>query len=915
MKRLLQPGIPAIVALLSVAMFVLILLVRKNSKVDFSTEIKPILNKKCISCHGGVKAQGGFSVLFREEALAVTESGKPAIIPGDPENSEMIKRILSDDPEERMPYRHEPLSKDEVGLIKRWIRQGAEWGDHWAYLPVKETPAPRLSSSWIRSDIDRFIYAKLKEEKLAPSPEADKFTLLRRVSLDLTGMYPGNTIARKFLESSEEDAYEELVDSLLASKRFGEKWAGMWLDLSRYADTKGYESDGGRQIWRYRDWLIKAFNDDMPYDEFITGQIAGDLLPAATDEQYIATAFSRNTMTNDEGGTDNEEFRIAAVMDRVNTTWEALMSTTFSCVQCHSHPYDPFRHEEYYRFMAFFNNTRDEDIPADYPLLREFKDDTLKQHFAELISWIRRHGSEQEAGKFDSFVRTWQPSVNMVSADSLENALVLNKNVALAFSNHARARLKNVDLENAGQMVWNYFSDTKNGTLKIRMDSPEGPVLASVAIQPMNKWRKEFIEFPRQKGIHDIYLTYENPSLPAKSDNFYLTFDWVGFLPAVPEAPAGEAGNYRKIFRDLVTTNDVTTTPVMMENPDWMRRKTQVFDRGNRLLVTNTVEPAVPQSLSFPMPEGTPANRLGLARWLTDKRNPLVSRTMVNRIWEQLFGTGIVETLEDMGTQGMLPTHQDLLDHLSWKFMNDFKWSTKALLKAMVMSATYRQDSRISNELAEKDPSNKWYARGPRLRLSAEQVRDQALSISGLMSAKMYGPSVMPWQPPGIWLSPYNRADWKNSSGEDQYRRALYTYWKRTAPYPSMITFDGMPRVLCAARRIRTNTPLQALVTLNDSAYLDMARHFAARMKEEGGPDLAGQLKKGYAIATYRPLQENKLKVFEALYQKAYAEFRQDTLRTKQMLGGPDKPSDARSAALVVVANAMMNLDELIMKN
>lgn len=915
MKSLLQPKILAFIALLSAAAVVLVPLVYQNRKVDFSTEIKPILNKKCISCHGGVKAQGGFSVLFREEALAVTESGKPAIIPGDPANSEMVKRLLSDDPEERMPYRHEPLSKDEISLIKRWISQGAEWGDHWAYLPVRETPAPHLDNDWIKSDIDRFIDAKLKEEKLAPSPEADRFTLLRRVSLDLTGMYPGDNIARKFLESHDENAYEELVDSLLASRHFGEKWAGMWLDLSRYADTKGYEADGGRQIWRYRDWLIQAFNDDKPYDAFITEQIAGDLLPDATDGQYIATAFSRNTMTNDEGGTDNEEFRVAAVMDRVNTTWEALMGTTFACVQCHSHPYDPFRHEEYYRFMAFFNNTRDEDIPADYPLLREFKNDTLKQHFAGLVSWIRQHGSEQQSGRLGGFLRTWQPSVNMVSADSLENALVINKNVALAFSNNAQARIKNVDLENAGQMVWNYLSDTKNGTLTISIDAPDGPVLARTTIQPLNKWRKEFIEFPRQEGIHDVYLTYKNPSLPAKSDNFYLTFDWVSFLPAIPEAPGEEAGNYRELFRDLVTTSEVTTTPVMMENPGWLKRKTQVFERGNRLLTGNTVEPAVPQSLSFPMPEGTPANRLGLARWMTDKRNPLVSRTMVNRVWEQLFGTGIVETLEDMGTQGMLPTHRDLLDHLSWKLMNDYKWSTKTLLKEIVMSAVYRQDSRISNELAEKDPSNKWYARGPRIRLSAEQIRDQGLSISGLMSDKMYGPSVMPWQPRGIWLSPYNRADWKNSSGEDQYRRALYTYWKRTAPYPSMVTFDGMPRVLCTARRIRTNTPLQALVTLNDSAYLDMARHFARRMKEEGGSDLAGQLKKGYAIATYRPLQENKMKVFEALYRKAYAEFSRDTLRTKQMLGRPDEQPDARSAALVVVANAILNLDELIMKN
>ncbi len=887
----------------------------QEAPVDFSSEVKPVLNKKCISCHGGVKAQGGFSVLFRDEALAVTESGKPAIIPGDPDGSEMIKRLVSNDPETRMPYKHEPLDKEEIDLLRRWIKQGAKWGDHWAYLPVKETPAPDLDNDWIRNDVDRFIFRKLEDNQLRPSPEADKATLLRRVSLDLIGTYPTDAVAKKFLESKSDKAYEELVDTLLASKRFGERWASLWLDISRYADTKGYESDNGRTIWRYRDWLIDAFNADQPYDRFITDQIAGDLLPNPTDNQYIATAFSRNTMNNDEGGTDNEEFRVAAVMDRVNTTWESLMSTTFACVQCHSHPYDPFKHDEYYKFMAFFNNSRDEDIPADYPLLREFKNDTLRHDYSELTQWIKAHGTESDARKLADFVKTWQPSINMVSADSLHNGLVLNKNTYLALSNHGRARLKKVNLEGAGQMIWNFRSKFKSGTLTLTLDSPTGPTLAKIAIEPKDTWRREFVHFPRQSGIHDVYLHYENRSVAKDNSDFLLDFDWMGFLPAVPESGGSAAGHYKKMFEKLVTTNEVTNTPVMVENPSWLARPTHVFERGNRLTLGKEVSPEVPHSLSFSMPEGTPKNRLGLAQWLTDKRNPLVSRTMVNRIWEQLFGVGIVETLEDMGTQGTLPTHKDLLDHLSWEFMNDQKWSTKTLLKQLVMSATYRQDSRLSPEIAEKDPSNKWYARGPRTRLTAEQVRDQALSISGVLSNKMYGPGVMPWQPEGIWLSPYNRAKWINSQGEDQYRRAVYTYWKRTAPYPSMITFDGVPRVLCTARRIRTNTPLQALVTLNDSAYLDMARHFAHRMEKEGGATLAGQLGKGYQLMLFKPLQPNKQKVFETLYQKAVTEFSADTLKTRQMLGSKSVPAKPQSAALVVVANAMLNLDEVVTKN
>ncbi|MEP6584646.1 MAG: DUF1549 domain-containing protein, partial [Ginsengibacter sp.] len=351
--------------------------------IDFSADVKPILNKNCITCHGGVRRQADFSLLFRSDALAKTKSGKFAIIPGDPDHSEMIRRLSLKDPEERMPYKHNPLPEEQINILRKWIKQGAKWGDHWAYVPVKEETVPKPQSSffglkpakkidWVKNDIDYFIYDKLQQEKLQPSPEADKPTLLRRVSLDLTGLPPSENLTQQFLQNKNDNAYEILVDSLLASLHYGEHLSGMWLDLARYADTKGYERDDSRQIWKYRDWLIKAFNADKPYDEFLIDQLAGDLLPNATDDEFIATAFNRNTLTNDEGGTDNEEFRTSAVLDRVNTTWQALMGTTFGCVQCHSHPYDPFRHEDYYKFMAFFNDTRDEDTYDDYPLLRNY---------------------------------------------------------------------------------------------------------------------------------------------------------------------------------------------------------------------------------------------------------------------------------------------------------------------------------------------------------------------------------------------------------------------------------------------------------------------------------------------------------------------------------------------------------------
>jgi hypothetical protein len=912
MKFLFNKKFLLVIGLLVAAYFSYRLLIPEK-KIDFSADVKPILNKKCITCHGGVKAKAGFSVLFREDALAKTESGKPAIIPGDPDASELIRRITNRDPEERMPYKHEPLSKQEISIFKRWIKQGAKWGDHWAYLPVKKIEVPDVDDKGMKNDVDKFIYAKLEDEKLKPSAQADKPTLLRRVSLDLIGMYPSASVAEQYLKSVDDKGYEILVDSLMASPHFGERWASLWLDLSRYADTKGYESDGGRQIWKYRDWLIKSFNEDKPYDQFLTEQMAGDLLPNPTDAQYIATAFSRNSMTNDEGGTDNEEFRTAAVMDRVSTTWESLMSTTFSCVQCHSHPYDPFRHDEYYKFMAFFNNTRDEDIPSEYPLLREYND-SMKQKLETVINWVKEHSTDANAKKFSLFLRTWEPSINSTTADSMTNAVIAGKNYALAIRNHSVARLKKVDMQDVNLLIWNFYSDKKGGVLKFHLDSPGGPVFATINIKGVDHWRKESIEFPGQQGVHDVFLTYENPTLPKNSEDFAITFDWFSFMQQLPGKGLSGYEENKKIFWGLVNA-DVPTTPVMVENPAWMWRKTHVFERGNRKTLGEEVEPAVPNSLSFAMPANAPKNRLGLAMWLTDKKNPLVSRTMVNRLWEQLFGMGIAETLEDMGTQGIPPTHKELLDHLAWQLMNDHQWSIKKLLKELVMSATYRQDSKLTDELKEKDATNKFYARGPRVRLSAEQLRDQHLCISGEISTKMYGPGVMPWQPEGIWLSPYNGAKWQNSNGEDQYRRAVYTYWKRTSAYPSMITFDGVQRVLCTARRVRTNTPLQALVTLNDSVYLDMARHFAYRMKKEAGANVNDQISKGYELMLYKPLPAAKLKVFVDLYNEALNEFKGDADKTCKMIGVNNEHTDASTAAMVVVANAMMNLDEVVTKN
>jgi hypothetical protein len=876
------------------------LLFSRQQPVDFNTQVKPILNKKCIVCHGGVKRQGDFSLLFRTDALSRAKSGKPAIIPGDPDHSEMIRRITLNDPEDRMPYKQAPLSKEEIRILRDWIRQGAQWGDHWAYVPVKAPEAEH--------EVDYFIREKLEEQHLAAAGEAPRSTLLRRVSLDLTGLPPSASLAAGYMQDQRAGAYGRLVDSLLASPHYGERWASLWLDLARYADTKGYERDDSRSIWRYRDWLINAFNTDEPYDRFLTEQMAGDLLPHPTDAQLIATAFQRNTMTNDEGGTDNEEFRTAAVLDRVNTTWQALMGTTFACVQCHSHPYDPFRHDEYYQFMAFFNDTRDEDSYADYPLLRQFPvKDSLS--LIRLTQWVGQQGAADQAREIGMFLRTWQPAINSLTADNFVNA-ALNDTKWLIFRNHGMARLKAVKLDQRDELTCRYEGYVKGGVWTIHLDRPDGPALKRMTADVTKGWAIVTVGLPKVEGVHDLYLTYENPNLKGP-DASGMQLDWLHFTRSLPGSAQPEYAAMKKLYDSLLNAA-VATTPMMMDNPADMHRPTYVFEKGNWLVKGKEVQPATPRSLN-PFPASAPRNRMGLAMWLTSRQNPLTARTMVNRLWEQLFGTGLVETLEDLGTQGAEPTHRQLLDYLSWHFMTDYQWSVKRLLKAIVLSATYRQDSKVTPQQLEKDPGNKYYSRAPRIRLSAEQVHDQALAASGLLSHRLCGPSVMPWQPRGIWLSPWNGQDWHKSDGEDQYRRALYTYWKRTAPYPSMISFDGASREVCTARRIRTNTPLQALALLNDSFYLDASRHLAYNMEKAGAVTAA--IREGYSAVLFHPINDASLAVLQQLYDTAYARFGQSAEKTYEMVAGDPQHDKPSTAALIVVANAILNLDEVITKN
>ncbi|GAB2570863.1 DUF1553 domain-containing protein [Spirosoma areae] len=905
-----------------------------GSRVDYNTQIKPLLNKNCIVCHGGVKKAANFSLLFRHEALAPAKSGKLAIIPGDADGSELIRRLTLTDTDERMPLDHPPLKPDEIELLRNWIDQGAEWGDHWAYQTVRKPEVPQIGSFWSRlgltedegtkwakNEIDPFILDRLKAENLKPSPEADRITLIRRVSLDLTGLPPTEIEVTEFVNDTLAEAYEKVVDRLLKSPAYGERWTGMWLDLARYADTKGYERDPGRKIWRYRDWLIKAFNADKPFNQFTIEQLAGDLLPdrnggSPTDDQLVATGFHRNTMNNDEGGTQDEEFRIAAVLDRVNTTWDVWQGTTFSCVQCHSHPYDPFVNEEYYKYVAFFNNARDEDVTSDTPTLRFFKPAdslkmlTLRQFIAARIP--NRQQARREADYVTKFARTIEPKINSHDFDQLANASLLDAKY-FGFQDKGLALIKNVTMTGRPRLLVSWGTKADNATVTVRQDKPDGPVLATLPVPKTgNQWNDSIQMFPlpQVQGKHNLYLSLNSPKTPKD----WVLIKWVSFQPTLPGQPVNALGEQDKLLLDVLNA-EAEQTPIMVDGSGDLARKTHVFERGNWLVKGKRVLPDVPKS--FPeMDPKLPKNRLGLAQWMVSREHPLTARVAVNRFWEQLFGTGIVETVEDMGTQGIQPTHRELLDYLAVEFMETDQWSIKKLLKRMVMSATYRQQSSVSPELVAKDPFNKWLARGPRVRLSAEAVHDQALAVSGLLSQKMYGPSVMPIQPSGIWQSPYDGDTWKQSTGEDLHRRALYTYWKRTAPYPSMVTFDSPSREFCQLRRLRTNTPLQALVTLNDPVYVEAAQQLADYMRGHGqSPER--QIQAGFRQIMLRDLPPKKLAVLVRLYQTTETYYRRKPGEAENLLDRPGIDCATISpqlAALTVTANTMLNLDEVITK-
>lgn len=942
-------------------------------QVDFNRSIRPLLNEHCVACHGGVKQAADLSFVYHDQALSVIE-------PGAPEDSYFLERILSSDEEERMPppEHGRGLNADEIELLTRWIQQGAAWGQHWAFAAPQPTePAAIKDDSWSRGRVDRFVLARLVTASLKPNPEASPERWLRRVSLDLTGLPPTPQERESFLQSVQTDreaAYNDVVDRLLNSPSFGEKWASGWLDSVRYADSRGLGIDGRRNIWKYRDWVIKSLNQDMPYDEFTIKQLAGDLLENPSMDDLVATACNRLTQTNEEGGTDDEQFRVEAVLDRVNTTWQTWQGLSFGCVQCHSHPYDPIRHDEYYSFLAFFNNTADCDLSDDAPTLAVPLDESavqeaigLDRSIAELwqkrweaaqaihptAGWLPLTGLEAKTDNSTKVVVTQVEGVEEVQTRGTvakSTKLIVEAEIPPGLTQLTALQFTGLPKDPESALTdseWGFVISN----IKLELIAPQTSAEADTSAEAETVAEPRVIELAHVISDEAQPLMDPNDSLNAKSQSGFGAYSRIHyprtgiFLTQLPEqiepgtririsvgqnvfalgafplvAPRchfAVSGDSR--WTDWQTGEDEAqvlaeiaklkkqrraiksvATPIVVERPASLARPTRVFERGNYLTKTDPVTPGTPSFLPAMRLDGdAPANRLTLARWIASRENPLTARVAVNRVWAQLFGIGIVETLEDFGSSGAPPSHPGLLDDLAVRFQTQMGWSLKSLLHELVLSATYRQSAAVDATKLAADPRNRLIGRGPRNRMPAEVVRDQALAIAGLLNPTQYGPPVHPPIPDGVW-KPFQGGDKWATAGKDdpdRYRRTIYTYTKRSIPFPLMASFDAPSRESCTVRRLPSNTPLQALMTLNDQTFVEAAQALAQRMLESH-TKLKQQLRHGILLAACRTPREDEVAALQDLYLA--------TLADNQSQEAPE------SVAMQAVASVLLNLDEVL---
>lgn len=821
---------PRIVLLILIGTPLLANIAGADDRIHFGKDVRPILAKYCLACHGPDEAarKAGLRLDLADTATKTLESGERAIVAGDPEHSEMLRRLLSHDPDVAMPpaeFGKKPTPA-EVATLKSWISEGAEYTQHWAYVKPVRPEIPVVSDpKWVANPIDAFILARLDRERLKPSAAAEKLSLLRRMSLDLTGLPPSLAEAEAFAGDSSPDAVALAVDRILAKSAYGERWAAMWLDLARYGDSQGYIHDPPRTIWRWRDWMIESLNSNMSYDQLTTELLAGDLLPNATPSQIIATGFHRNTTNNTEGGSNAEEYRHASVVDRVNTTAQVWLGSTLACAQCHSHKYDPFSQKEYYQLFAVFNGTEDNNAePPTQDVAQVGRDVDYAAALTKLQS--ARATYDELTQKTDASRTDWEKSVDIAT---------LPRDLSELLAKAAESRSK----EETDKLIAHHRS---------------------------------------------------------------LSKDWTDSKAALDAAQAGLTG--------------LSTTTLVMKEIGL--RETHVALRGDYKNIGEVVTPGVPVVFN-PVPDGVKLDRLGLAKWITHPDNPLAARVAVNRLWQEVFGIGLVETSEEFGNQGEPPSHPELLDWLAVEYLQS-GWDTKHMLKLMVTSSTYRQSSQINEELHHRDPLNRLLARGPRVRLSAETLRDQALCVARLLSPKMYGPPVHPPQPVNGLSAAFGAStDWENSTGDDRYRRALYTRWRRNLPYPSMIAFDAPERSVCSVRRIRTNTPLQALVTLNDPVFVEAAQGFARRILAEGGDTISTRATFALRLCLTRQPTDTEVARVVTLFETAHTSLAADTTRATALATKPLGPLPAGidatdAAAWTVVGNVLMNLDEFLAK-
>ena len=1030
------------------------------TSVSFNREILPILANNCFACHGPDEKKRETKFHFDTQDGMFLKKG--VIERGNAEESLLIEKITDPNPKDRMPPPESghTLTQKQIELLRRWIDEGAKWDTHWAYVPPARPDLPAVvQSSWVRNPIDQFILARLEREGLKPAPEADKETLLRRVTYDLTGLPPTPAETDAFLADQSPDAYEKQVDRLLRSPHYGERMAMPWLDAARYADTHGYHIDSLRGMWPWRDWVINAFNQNMPFDEFAIEQVAGDLLPNATREQKIASGFNRNHMINFEGGAIADEYQVEYVVDRVEATSGAFMGLTMGCARCHSHKFDPITHKEFYEFFAFFNNVPELGLDGKtgnaMPVL-PLPSPEQQARLDDLNAAISSHEGALSDAVVVPMQREWEKVVTAKPAEPDVAGLVAHYELDGNFSDvsgryqHGRTVVGDptFDAGRVGKAV-SFDGDTEvsfgnvagfdrgdafslavwlkgRGNLPISVfqkiesaDRRRGYEwqLDDIALVGIQKWAARLrvriagdtpesaIEIHTRERLtlgdwYHVALTYDGSGkvtglalylngakldtevisdglagtiatdAPLRVGSTALGKPFVGqiddlrlynrvlspqqiedlavhhpmrvILSGVTGKPSKEEADrtrdyflayaapesvrtaYRELKTLYVQKDDlvklIPTTMVMseMKNP----RETFILARGDYRNHTDKVQPGVPAMLP-PLPKDAPLNRLTLAKWLVDPGHPLTSRVAVNRYWQNYFGIGIVKTQEDFGVQGEPPAHPELLDWLATEFIRT-GWDVRAMQRLMVTSATYRQSSKTTAALREKDPENRLLARGPRGRLPAEMIRDTALAASGLLNDGIGGPSVMPYQPKGIWEElafgdGFSGQSYEQSHGPDLYRRGMYTLWKRTAPPASLATFDAPDREKCTARRAQTNTPLQALVLLNDPTYVEAARALAQRVILEGGKDPKARIAYAFRLATARKPSKSEITVLQTLLDGRLNAYRKDRQGALKLLAVGESPRNPRLdvaelAAYTTVTSVIFNLDETVTK-